>query len=218
MLALNRPPVDIALSPGVSITAQQGSIPRGYTSRANQRLFDLHCVSSRLACRRLAPPESRSARRCGAKPPRGPRPERCVSLSAPFWRSHPSVWQLALVVARPSHRLGNVRFSACNNTFYDAPCKPDQRVLAQRGSRGGRHHLVLAVVRLVEQQRLVMRWRGMTAHLLAHWLRPLPLSLGRCSEQGLENPDQRLSLCRSFVAAREPVLGLLNSSRRCCRS
>jgi putative ATP-binding cassette transporter len=152
------------------------------------------------------------------------------SLAAPFWRSQRRAWwQLAAVVALTLAIVWvNVRFSAWNNAFYDALQARDLQVFwRQLGIFGllATAYIVLAVVRLVAQQRLVIRWRqGMTEHLLAHWLRPgTPYRIGAGAAraasaadvaQSLDNPDQRIADdIRSFVSSSlDLTLGLLNAS------
>jgi vitamin B12/bleomycin/antimicrobial peptide transport system ATP-binding/permease protein len=144
------------------------------------------------------------------------------SLAAPFWRSHRvAQWQLAAVVALTLVIVWvNVRFSAWNNAFYDALQDHDLKVFwRQLGVFAvlAACYIVLAVIRLVAQQRLVMRWRqGMTEHLLVHWLRPgTPYRLGAATpDTALDNPDQRLADdVRSFVSSTLDLgLGLLNAS------
>jgi putative ATP-binding cassette transporter len=140
------------------------------------------------------------------------------SLAAPFWRSQRGAWwQLATLVALT---LGivwvNVRFSAWNNAFYDAlQARQLPAFWHQIGIFGGlaAAYIGLAVVRLVVQQRLIIRWRqGMTEDLLAQWLRPgTPYRLGMAA---LDNPDQRIADdIRSFVGSSLDLgLGLLNAT------
>lgn len=144
------------------------------------------------------------------------------SLTAPFWRTQRTAWwQLATVVALTLAIVWvNVRFSAWNNSFYDALQARDLKVFwRQLGTFGAlaAGYIVLAVMRLVTQQRLVMRWRlGMTEQLLAHWLRPgTPYRMGAgAGGMVLDNPDQRLADdIRSFVGTTlDLALGVLNAS------
>lgn len=144
------------------------------------------------------------------------------SLAAPFWREQRGAWWqlIALVVFTLAIVWVNVRFSAWNNAFYDALQAHDLRSFwHQIGVFGllATGYIVLAVLRLVAQQRLVMRWRqGMTEQMLANWLRPgTPYRLGSVAgDAALDNPDQRLADdIRSFVTATlELGLGLLNAS------
>ena len=152
------------------------------------------------------------------------------SLALPFWRSQRSAgwqaewhagWHFAAVVALTLAIVGvNVRFSAWSNAFYDALQARDLNVFwHQLGLFGllAAAYIVLAVVRQVAQQRLVMRWRlGMTEHLLARWLRPgTPYRMGT-SPRGtaVDNPDQRIADdIRSFVSSTlDLALGLLNAT------
>jgi vitamin B12/bleomycin/antimicrobial peptide transport system ATP-binding/permease protein len=140
------------------------------------------------------------------------------SLAAPFWRGQRGAWwQLAAVVALTLSIVWvNVRFSAWNNAFYDALQAHDLPVFwRQIGVFGGlaAAYIVMAVVRMVVQQRLIMRWRqGMTEHMLGHWLRAgTPYRVGTAA---VDNPDQRLADdIRSFVSGTlDLALGLLNAS------
>lgn len=139
-------------------------------------------------------------------------------LAAPFWRSNRAAWaQLAALVALTLAIVWiNVRFSAWNSAFYDALQAHDLRAFWQQLGLFcalAAAYIVLAVVRLVAQQRLVMRWRqGMTEHLLAGWLQPgTPYRLS--SARTLDNPDQRVADdVRSFVSSTLDLgLGLLNA-------
>ncbi len=144
------------------------------------------------------------------------------SLSAPFWRhDRKGWWQLAVTVALTLAIVWlNVRFSEWNNAFYDALQTRDLAVFwRQLGVFGilAAAFIVLAVVRQVVQQRLVMHWRtGMTEQLLGRWLSPgTPYRLGASGiAAGLDNPDQRIADdIRSFVASSiDLVLGLLNAT------
>ena len=144
------------------------------------------------------------------------------SLSAPFWRhDRKGWWQLAVTVALTLAIVWlNVRFSEWNNAFYDALQTRDLAVFwRQLGVFGilAAAFIVLAVVRQVVQQRLVMHWRtGMTEQLLGRWLSPgTPYRLGASGiGAGLDNPDQRIADdIRSFVASSiDLVLGLLNAT------
>jgi len=144
------------------------------------------------------------------------------SLAAPFWRGQRGArWQLAALVALTLLIVWvNVRFSAWNNAFYDALQAHDLAAFwHQLGIFGllAAGYIALAVMRLVVQQQLVMRWRhGMTEHMLADWLRPgTPYRLGTAAQGlALDNPDQRLADdIRSFVSATLDLgLGLLNAS------
>lgn len=144
------------------------------------------------------------------------------TLAAPFWRSQRGAWwQLAALVALILTIVWvNVRFSAWNNAFYDALQAHDLKGFwHQLGIFGllAAGYIVLAVMRLVAQQRLVMHWRqGMTEHMLADWLRPgTPYRLGTAAQgAALDNPDQRLADdIRSFVTSTLDLgLGLLNAS------
>ncbi|URI08177.1 ABC transporter ATP-binding protein/permease [Aquincola tertiaricarbonis] len=139
-------------------------------------------------------------------------------LAAPFWRSDRAAWaQLAALVALTLALVWiNVRFSAWNSAFYDALQAHDLKAFWQQLGLFcalAAAYIVLAVVRLVAQQRLVMRWRqGMTEHLLAGWLQPgTPYRLS--SARTLDNPDQRVADdVRNFVSSTLDLgLGLLNA-------
>lgn len=139
-------------------------------------------------------------------------------LAGPFWRRDRAAWaQLAALVALTLAIVWiNVRFSAWNSAFYDALRAHDLNAFwHQLGwfCALAAAYIVLAVVKLVAQQRLVMRWRrGMTEHLLAGWLQPgTPYRLA--SARTLDNPDQRVADdVRSFVASTLDLgLGLLNA-------
>lgn len=144
------------------------------------------------------------------------------SLAAPFWRhDRRGWWQLAVTVALTLAIVWlNVRFSEWNNTFYDALQARDLAVFwRQLGVFGllAAAFIVLAVVRQVVQQRLVMHWRtGLTEQLLGRWLSPgTPYRLGATGvAAGLDNPDQRIADdIRSFVTSSlDLVLGLLNAT------
>jgi putative ATP-binding cassette transporter len=141
------------------------------------------------------------------------------SLGAPFWRAQRSAWwQLAALVALTLSIVWvNVRFNAWNSAFYDALQAHDLQAFWRQLAIFGLlacAYIVLAVVRLVTQQRLVISWRqDMTEQMLAQWLRPgTPYRLG--SKTPLDNPDQRVAEdVRSFVSSTlDLALGLLNSS------
>jgi vitamin B12/bleomycin/antimicrobial peptide transport system ATP-binding/permease protein len=142
------------------------------------------------------------------------------SLAAPFWRGQRvAAWQLAALVALTLSIVWiNVRFSAWNNAFYDAlQARELTAFWRQLGVFAllATAYIVLAVLRLVTQQRLVMRWRqGMTEALLSQWLRPgTPYRTGTAA-QGLDNPDQRIAEdIRAFVGTSlDLALGLLNAT------
>jgi putative ATP-binding cassette transporter len=140
------------------------------------------------------------------------------SLAAPFWRTDPIAWaQLAGVVTLSLGAVWvNVRFSEWNNTFYDALQAHDLKVFWQQLGVFGllaTGYIVMAVLRLVLQQRLVMRWReGLTGQLLARWLRPG--TAYRLSSASVDNPDQRIADdVRSFVSDTLDLgLGLLSAA------
>lgn len=143
------------------------------------------------------------------------------SLGTPFWRAQRSAWwQLAALVALTLSIVWvNVRFNAWNSAFYDALQAHDLQAFWRQLAIFGLlacGYIVLAVVRLVTQQRLVIRWRqSMTEQMLAEWLRPgTPYRLGSAAPGGtLDNPDQRVADdIRSFVGSTlDLALGLLNS-------
>lgn len=144
------------------------------------------------------------------------------SLGAPFWRAQRGAWwQLAALVALTLSIVWvNVRFNAWNSAFYDALQAHDLQAFWRQLAIFGLlacAYIVLAVVRLVTQQRLVIRWRqSLTEQMLAQWLRPgTPYRLGGRAPGGtLDNPDQRVAEdVRSFVSSTlDLALGLLNSS------
>jgi putative ATP-binding cassette transporter len=143
------------------------------------------------------------------------------SLGAPFWRAQRGAWwQLAALVALTLSIVWvNVRFNAWNSAFYDALQAHDLQAFWRQLAIFGLlacGYIVLAVVRLVTQQRLVIRWRqSMTEQMLAEWLRPgTPYRLGSAAPGGtLDNPDQRVADdIRTFVGSTlDLALGLLNS-------
>ena len=144
------------------------------------------------------------------------------TLAAPFWRQdRRGWWQLALTVALTLAIVWlNVRFSEWNNTFYDALQARDLPVFWRQigvfGLLAGTF-IVLAVVRQVVQQRLVMHWRTrLTEQMLGRWLSPgTPYRMGTSgAAAGLDNPDQRLADdIRLFVTTSlDLVLGLLNAT------
>lgn len=139
------------------------------------------------------------------------------SLARPYWRNDRIEWGMlaALVASTLAIVWINVRFSDWNNAFYDALQAHDLGIFWRQLLVFGvlaAAYIALAVVRLVVQQHLLIRWReGMTEHLLALWLRPgTPCRVG-ASE--LDNPDQRLTEdIRSFAGATLDIgLGLLNA-------
>ena len=141
-------------------------------------------------------------------------------LAAPFWRSERGAWvQLAAIVALSLGTVWiNVRFSAWNNAFYDAlqgrQLNEFWHQIAVFGLLAATY-IVIAVVRLVMQQRLVMHWRtSLTDQLLGLWLQPgAPYRLATATATP-DNPDQRIADdVRSFVSGSlELALGLLNAS------
>jgi putative ATP-binding cassette transporter len=145
------------------------------------------------------------------------------SLAAPFWRASRLAWaQLAGLVALTLAIVWiNVRFSAWNNAFYDALQARDLAAFWRQVAWFGvlaAGYIVLAVVRLVVQQRLTMHWRQrLTERLLAAWLRPgTPYRIGTAAAGAAapDNPDQRLAEdVRSFVSGSLDLsLGLLNAT------
>ncbi len=162
---------------------------------------------------RMTPPEPRG-------PAGGAGPLREAWRMAAFWRGDRRAWlQLAAIVALCLAAVWiNVRLSAWNNAFYDAlQARKLDEFWRQVGVFGllAAAYIAIAVVRLVMQQRLVMRWRtSLTDQLLGAWLAPgTPYRLAGASASP-DNPDQRIADdVRSFTSSSlELALGLLNAS------
>ena len=159
----------------------------------------------------MTPPEPRG--------PAGPLRE-AWQIAAPFWRGDRQAWvQLAAIVALCLGAVWiNVRLSEWNNAFYDAlQARKLDEFWRQVGVFGllAAAYIAVAVVRLVMQQRLVMRWRtSLTDQLLGAWLAPgTPYRLAG-ADSSPDNPDQRIADdVRSFTGnSLDLAIGLLNAS------
>lgn len=128
------------------------------------------------------------------------------ALALPFWREHSQRRAWGLLIAVVALTLGsvalNVRFSAWNNTFYDALQNHDLNAFwHQLGifCALAAAYIVAAVYRQYLQQRLTMHWRvWLTERLLAQWLRPgtayrLGSTMRTADGQAPDNPDQRIA-------------------------
>lgn len=144
-------------------------------------------------------------------------------LAKPFWRdpAERGAWgQLGLVIGLTLATVAiNVRLSIWSNAFFDALQARDLKAFwHQVGVFCGLAlvFIVVAVYRMVLQQKLTMRWRsGLTGALLALWLRrgaAYRLQLG--GRRTPDNPDQRVADdARSFVDSTLSLLiGVINAS------
>ncbi len=148
------------------------------------------------------------------------------ALALPFWRERSQRRSWALLIAVVALTLGsvalNVRFSAWNNTFYDALQNHDLNAFwHQLGifCALAAAYIVAAVYRQYLQQRLTMHWRvWLTERLLAQWLRPgtayrLGSTWPTADGQTPDNPDQRIAedISQFVSGTLSLTLGLLDA-------
>jgi len=161
-------------------------------------------------------------------PPAGPSSWRAGLLQAwrlaqPFWRDpaeRGAWWQLGLVIGLTLATVAiNVRLNLWNNAFFDTLQAHDLKGFwRQVGVFCGLAlvFIVVAVYRMVLQQKLLMRWRsGLTASLLTLWLqRGAAYRLQLDGRRTPDNPDQRVADdARSFVDSTLSLLiGLINAT------
>lgn len=142
-------------------------------------------------------------------------------LTKPYWTSEekwPAFGLLALVIGLS---LGlvymNVQFNSWYNEFYDTLQKLDQagfRAAIIKFTWLALIYIVIAVYALYFQQMLEVKWRRwLTEHYVARWLAGQGYYRLQLTDQGTDNPDQRIAEdVAQFVSSTLSIsLGLLRS-------
>lgn len=142
-------------------------------------------------------------------------------LTKPYWTSEekwPAFGLLALVIGLS---LGlvfmNVQFNSWYNEFYDTLQKLDQagfKTAIIKFTWLALIYIVIAVYALYFQQMLEVKWRRwLTEHYIARWLAGQGYYRLQLTDQGTDNPDQRIAEdVAQFVSSTLSIsLGLLRS-------
>lgn len=142
-------------------------------------------------------------------------------LAKPYWTSEEKWRALGLLALVISLSLGivfmRVQLNSWYNDFYDALQRLDQvafKAAIIRFTWLALLNIVIAVYALYFQQMLEVKWRlWLTEHYIARWLAGQGYYRLQLTDQGTDNPDQRIAEdVAQFVASTLSIsLGLLRS-------